>query len=198
MARDLRELFKEDREKDQTRYILRKGHEKRFAERLEGAMPPGKKKGFPIFQIAAAVAVLVALGFYFFSGNTATEGSVPTTVVDMDKEEKSPKSLSLGDLSPDLKKVEDYYVANINLTLAKLEVSEDNKSLVDSFMEQLSELNTEYERLNTELNTIGPNDQTINAQIKNLQLRLQLLQRLKTKLNELKTSKNEQTTTSTI
>ncbi|MGI9552700.1 MAG: hypothetical protein ACR2MT_15965, partial [Aurantibacter sp.] len=67
-----------------------------------------------------------------------------------------------------------------------------NKGLVDSYLEQLSELDEEYRRLNVELNEIGPNDQTINALIQNLQLRLELLYKLKNKLNELKSSENEQ------
>ena len=82
-------------------------------------------------------------------------------------------------------------MATINLELAKLEVSQENKDLVDGFMERLAELNVEYQRLNKELNTIGPNDQTISALIQNLQLRLRLLQKLKDTLIELKSSKNE-------
>ena len=76
--------------------------------------------------------------------------------------------------------------------MAKLEVSPDTKGLIDSFMEQLNNLNLEYKTLNNELKELGPNDQTITALIENLQLRLQLLQKLKRKLNELKLSKNEQ------
>jgi len=94
--------------------------------------------------------------------------------------------------------VESYYTANINLELSRLEISEENEALINSFMEQLEALNTEYKNLNNELNEIGPNDQTISALIQNLQLRLQLLQKLKKKLNELKTSKNEQVETNII
>ena len=104
----------------------------------------------------------------------------------------------MGDLSPDLKKIENYYVANINLELSRLEVSDENRGLVDDFMSRLSELDKEYQRLNTELNEIGPNDQTINALIKNLQLRLQLLQKLKLKLDQLKSSENEQVTSKSV
>ena len=100
-------------------------------------------------------------------------------------------NISLGDLSPDLKKLEQYYVANINLELAQLQVSKENRDLVDGYMSRLSELNDEYQRLNNELNQMGPNEQTVAALIKNLQLRLQLLQKLKEKLNEIKIKKNE-------
>ena len=117
---------------------------------------------------------------------------IQTTVVSKGENVDDLEGISLGDLSPDLKKVENYYVANINLELSNLHVSEDNKAMVDSFMEQLLTLNEEYKILNEELNKIGPNDQTISAIIKNLQLRLELLQKLKKKINKLKTSKNEQ------
>lgn len=117
---------------------------------------------------------------------------IPTTVVDKNTNIENKTGISLGDLSPDLKKVESYYVANINLELAKLAVSDDNKEVVDGYMERLADLNSEYKNLIYELNQIGPNDQTISALIKNLQLRLQLLQQLKMKLNELQSSKNEQ------
>ena len=112
--------------------------------------------------------------------------------MDNDNPNGDVQGISLGDLSPDLKKIETYYITTINLQLAELADDPVNKDLVDSYMERLAELNKEYHRLNQELNELGPNDQTISALINNLQLRLQLLQKLKTKLNQLKSSKNEQ------
>ena len=114
------------------------------------------------------------------------------TVVDRENPSIEDQGISLGDLSPDLRKIETYYTTNINLQLAELADDPGNKELVDSYMDRLAELNKEYQRLNQELNELGPNDQTINALINNLQLRLQLLQKLKSKLNQLKSSKNEQ------
>jgi len=142
-------------------------------------------------KIAAAIVVFLglgALGYHYV--NSSDSGQLPQTIVHVSEEKAT--GISLGDLSPELEKVENYYVTNINLELSKLEVSSDNKVLVGSYMERLADLNTEYERLNTELNAIGPNDQTITALINNLQLRLQLFYKLKEKLNELKSSKNEQ------
>jgi flagellar motility protein MotE (MotC chaperone) len=102
-----------------------------------------------------------------------------------------PSGVSLGDLSPDLRKLEQYYTASINLELASLDISEENRELADDYISRLGDLNTEYKQLNEELNEIGPNEQTITAMIQNLQYRLQLLLKLKEKLNELKSSKNE-------
>jgi hypothetical protein len=99
--------------------------------------------------------------------------------------------ITLGDLSPDLKKVEDYYMTGINVQLASLKFTEDNKALIEGYMRQLSELNDEYKNLNAELNTNGPSEATITAMIDNLKLRLELLFKLKNKLKELKNQKDE-------
>jgi len=194
MSQDLRELFEKEREEQKP--TMESGHEERFLERLDEELPSEKKSSFGLLKIAAAIVLLITAGYFGFK--KFSKEPIKETIVNRGDEVKEPKVISFGDLSPDLKKVENYYVANINLELSKLEVSKDNKALVDSFMNQLESLNTEYNRLNNELNQIGPNDQTISALIQNLQLRLQLLQKLKKKLNDLNTSKNEQVETNII
>jgi len=194
MARDLRKLFKEEQKEE--RFVMNEGHEKRFKDLLRKELPQQKKSSFFILKIAASFLVLVGLGTFFFLNREAS--NIKTTVVEKSPVKEMQTGISLGDLSPDLKRVESYYVANINLELSKLNVSGDNKELVDSYLERLAELNVEYKNLNEELNRIGPNDQTITALIKNLQLRLQLLQQLKEKLNEVQSSKNEQYETNAV
>lgn len=191
MARDLRKLFAEQREKEKP--SMKHGHEERFLARLEEQLPQERKPSFGILKMAATLLLLCGLGLLVYL--TLDRSTEEPQIVKEDTKVEEQKGISLGDLSPDLKKLETYYVANINLELSKLEVSNENKALIDSFMEQLDALNSEYLNLNDELNEIGPNDQTISALIQNLQLRLQLLQKLKRKLNELKTSKNEQVET---
>ncbi|WP_297765932.1 hypothetical protein [uncultured Muriicola sp.] len=188
MKQDLREIFKAERVK---KHQLKEGHEARFTKRLEEAFPETKRSRFYLFGIAASVVVLVGLSFVFFQ-NTATEEPAKTVVI---PNKPVHQGISLGDLSPDLKLVETYYVNSINLELASLEMSPDNKVVVDDFMGRISELNKEYNLLNNELNEVGPNEQTIGALIKNLQLRLQLLLKLKEKLHQLKSSENETATT---
>jgi len=187
MGQDLRDLFKEERKQ---KFSLKEGHEARFLEKLDDTLPIKKKSSIQLWYVAASVIVLVGIGIFGYLQSKKDNG-IPTTIVDKGNLEEN-SDFSFGDLSPDLKKVENYYVANINLELSKLEISDENKGLVDSFMDRLSELNLEYKELNKELIELGPNDQTINALIENLQLRLQLLQKLKKKLNQLKSSKNEQ------
>src|SRR6056297_344131 len=191
MEQDLRELF--NRERAANGDGLKEGHILRFEKKLDNAMPIAKKR-LGQWKIAASILVLCCLGLASYLQFVEKDIEAPTLV----KTAKEGSSFSLGDLSPDLKKIESYYVANINLEFSKLEVSEDNKAVVDSFMDRLSELSDEYEGLTLELNEMGPNDQTISALIENLQIRLQLLQKLKKKLNQLKSSKNEQIHSNTI
>ena len=195
MGQDLRELFKKERE--ERKFELKAGHEERFMQRLEKTLPKKKRPMLFLLKIAASIVIVAALGFIGYREFTKNK-TIPTTIVDTKKGVNEDGSFSFGDLSPDLRKVENFYVANINMELSRLEVSNENKDLVDSFMDRLSELNLEYEDLNKELNELGPNDQTISALIENLQLRLELLQKLKKKLNQLKPSKNEQITENSI
>lgn len=190
MRQDLREMFKKERSEQQ--FNLKEGHETRFLDRLDHALPKQKNVDFGILKIAASVLLVVGLSFFGYLQFSKDDKVTTTTITDTETTSETNTDFSLGDLSPDLKKVENYYVAHINMELSKLEVSDDNKELIDSYMERLAELNAEYKALNEELNDLGPNDQTIAALIENLQLRLQLLQKLKKKLNQVKTSKNEQ------
>lgn len=194
MAQDLRELFRKANKEE--RYSMKEGHKERFSRLLDKEFPEKRKPFMFTWGLAASVVVLLGLGMFIFKMQEQ-DGIESTTIVKQPAVAES-KNISLGDLSPDLKKVEDYYVVNINMELSKLDISKDNKALVDSYMEQLSGLDQEYKVLNNELNAMGPNDQTITALIKNLQLRLQLLLKLKNKLNELKSSENETVTTNVI
>jgi len=192
MAQDLRKLFEKQREAK--KFQMKENHEERFLARLDDELPIQEKSHFSLWKIAASILILVGVGWFAFQQLRPDTDPIKTTVVDKDNTTEKTEGISLGDLSPDLKKVENYYVANINFELSKLEISEENRAMVDGFMDRLQELNFEYKRLNTELNQIGPNDQTIAALIKNLQLRLELLHKLKEKLNTLKSSKNEHDT----
>ncbi len=174
------------------------GHEARFETRLEEAFQEKKPRPFFWLGIAASVVALLGMAFWIFQKDPALPEGEGTLVEQQSDTISSPSTLSLGDLSPDLRKLEEYYTASINLELASLDISDENREVADNFITRLSDLNTEYKQLNEELNEIGPNEQTITAMIKNLQYRLQLLLKLKEKLNELKSSKNETVQSSSI
>jgi len=187
MAQDIRKLFEEEN-KLHTHHMT-EGHEKRFLKKLDEALPADsvKRSSFSFMRIAASVVLLIGLSFgaYKFFESPPVESQ---QVVSAEESEKDTKLKSLGDISPDLKKVEDYYLANINLELSKVKLTPENKELFDGYVVKLEELNKEYERLSIELTENGPNELTVSALIDNLKLRLNLLYRLKEQLQDLKDS----------
>ncbi|MBL86678.1 MAG: hypothetical protein CMO82_08480 [Winogradskyella sp.] len=177
MAQDLRNLFEKDRLTQRAK--MSQDHEARFLDKLDKELPiENKSSGFSFLNIAASVVVLLGLSFgaykYF---QTPIDVESKQEIVDTDLK-------TLGDVSPDLKKVEDYYLASINLELSKVELTPQNKELFDGYVLRLQELNKEYDKLLEELNENGPNSVTLDALIENLKLRLNLVMRLKDKLEE--------------
>jgi len=153
-----------------------------------------KSSSFGFMRIAASIVVLIGLSFgayKFFSTPPKVEGQ---EVVTTEKKDENTQMKSLGDISPDLKKVEDYYLANINLELSKVKLTPENKELFDSYVLKLEELNKEYDKLSLELTKNGPNELTVSALIDNLKLRLNLLYRLKEQLKDLNESYLDQET----
>lgn len=193
MAQDLRDLLRN--EQNDSHNTMSDGHEARFLKKLDDALPVESsiKKRYSVLQLAASIIVLLGLayGAYMFFQPEETIGN---KVVNNDSDAVQEDQLkSLGDISPDLKKVEDYYLANINLELSKIKQTKENKELFDGYVLRLAELNQEYKRLTVELTENGPNELTVSALIDNLKLRLNLLYRLKEQLNDLNTSEDSKT-----
>ncbi|WP_104734352.1 hypothetical protein [Hanstruepera ponticola] len=189
MAQDIRDVIKNDKTPVHTK--MQEGHEARFLKKLEEQLPEEKLKSWSWLRIAASVVIALGLGYgaynYFkIDGPNVIEPKV----VDANTQEATMKSL--GDISPDLKKVEDYYLANINLELSKVKLTPENKELIDGYLNQLGELNKEYKKLSVELTNSGPNELTVNALITNLKLRLNLMYRLKEQLKTLSNSQSNQ------
>lgn len=174
---------------------MESGHEDRFLEKMKQMQAqPTEKKGSNWWKIAAAAVVLIGLSYFGFKqlqGEQIGTELVEQTTLPETETEMAPQ-FTMGDLSPDLKKIEDFYLNGINVQLASLEENDENKELIDGYMERLAELDQEYKVLNIELNKVGPTEATITALIDNLKLRLELLFKLKNKLKELKESENEQ------
>ncbi len=192
MAKDIRELFKNDNQQSDKQ--MSHGHEARFLDKLDQALPQKKQSNWTFLNIAASIVIVIGLGFggYTFFKQDAN----PITIVDTEQPKPetntTTKTMTLGDISPDLKKVEDYYVANINLELSKLKLTPENKELFDGYVLRLEELNAEYKSLSTELTDNGPDEHTVNALIQNLKFRLNLMYRLKEQLNQLNNMKASQ------
>ena len=185
MKQDIRKLLEEDSKLEKGQ--MPQGHEARFMEVLEKELPVKKSNSFFFLKIAAAMVIMLGLGYGVFTKMESK--TIDPKVVEV--EEKMPQIHSLGDISPDLKMVENYYLANINMELAKMTYAPENMELIDGYLKRLSDLNKEYKSLNNELAETGPNIETVDALINNLKLRLKLLQRLKDQLNELNKTNDE-------
>ncbi len=180
---------------------LSKGHKARFESKLDTAFSGNIQEtdnGVSWMKIAAIAVIFLAVSFFGYQQLTKTDSfpadgnqnSVVETAPENTESANSPK-LTLADISPDLKIVEEYYMTGINVQLASLKITEENRDVVEGYMQRLAELDREYNNLNAELSKVGPTEATVTALIDNLRLRLDLLFKLKNKLKELKTQDNE-------
>lgn len=200
MAQDIRKIIKNHKPEPSE---LPKEHKARFEAKLEKAfsetVSKEKRTAIPWLKIAAMIVVLVSVGFFGYQQlsehNAVIDGATHNSIVDTSNEQTDTNGrpiLTLADISPDLKKIEDYYTVGINIQLASLTITDENSELVKGYMERLAELDNEYATLNLELNKMGPSEATIAPLIDNLKMRLDLLLKLKNKLNELNTQHNEE------
>jgi hypothetical protein len=195
MAQDIREIMKVKASQEPR---LPVGHEARFKARLQANFGLDKSaiqvKNTELFwmKIAALTIAFIAVsmfGYHQLSQNNENDSFVERSPTTQPKE--NVKLVRLADISPDLKRVEEYYITGINKRLASLKITTDNKDVIDGYMQQLTVLDLEYESLNIELTEVGPSEETITALVDNLKMRLELLMKLKTKLKELKNHTNE-------
>ncbi|WP_299680304.1 hypothetical protein [uncultured Tenacibaculum sp.] len=177
MPKDIRNLVKDFQEEN---IELSQNHEGKFLNKLEEAFPE-EKKSYRWLYAVASIVVLLGLGIKFYPG----------LVKDQPKENEVLEQVSLGEISPEMKKIEDYYLTAINYEIASLNVTPDNKALLDEYFEKISKLDTDYKRLNQKLKTDGITNEIINSLITNLQLRLQLLIHLKDQLSDLQSKENK-------
>ena len=189
MKQDLRKMMRNRPEEKQE---LPAGHENRFADKLakEFGEEPQKSKT-PWLQWGVAAVLIMGLGFFGWNAlNTPEIEGVE--MADIDNTVVINKQVTMADISPELKQIENFYKTNINMQLASLEFSEENQELVDGYMQRLGDLDTAYRQLSVEMTEVGPTEVILTAQIDNLKFRLELLFKLKEKLKELKNQNDEQ------
>lgn len=155
---------------------LSKNHRNTFEAKLQRELHNKKTGTNQFLKIAASFLVLVGLGasFFYFSQSTVVEKPIEVAKIE-----------SLGSISPELKTIENYYLASIQAEISNLEETPENKELLKGYLEKLGELTNDYKILTQELNDEGLNEKTINALIENLQQRLSLMHQLKEQLNSL-------------
>lgn len=185
MQQDIRDSVKDFKE---NKIELSANHFNKFEALLEKELhqQKPKKKNFKWLSIAASVVLLISLGVKFY----------PTENIEIPVKEV--KEISLGSVSPEFETIEKYYKNSISLEISQLEMTDENKEIIDNYLIKITELTKEYKSLTLELNENGVNDATIDALIRNLQLRLQLLKRLKKQLKQLKNLNKTQNETQII
>lgn len=182
MKQDLRELFRKERERQKP--ALRDGHKERFAALLEEELPQGRETNrFLFLKLAASVVILLGIGWLFYPTSALDPvQQVVESSMDMEQETVPDKVFDLQEIAPEFEKIENFYLASLNLELANLEVNDRNRGMIDSFMDQLAGLDKEYQHLNQELFEYGANSQTLEAMINNLQFRLELFKHVKSRM----------------
>jgi len=161
MKQDLRKLFEKERSVNHER---RPDHEDQFIQKLYSELPEKKHNSFLALKIAASIAIFICIGLFTFYLNDNNDARI------------------LGNISPELKEIEDFYVSNINLEILIIQNSSKNKAVVSRYMNRLNYLRNEYDSISEELNEEGPNSYNIQATINNLKLQLELLQELRIQL----------------
>ncbi len=184
MPKDIRGILKEAQTNSKE---LKENHRLRFEQRLQQLHEP-KKKNYFFLKVAASLVVLLSIGYFSFFNK-------PT---DIEQQIVEPRITNLSSISPEMQKVESYYLAAINYEIVSLEITPENKEVLDNYLSKIGKLTEDYKRLNNELSEKGINEKTINSLITNLQLRLQILLQLKDTLNEMIISKNIENEDTTI
>ena len=181
MLKDIKEIIKEN---EGEKLEMLSNHRQRFENRLQKQQPK-KRKNYLFLKIAASILILISAG-YFLIGNNDLQPDVIDEKID------------LAAISPELKQIENNYETAINYELLGIEVTDNNKEILDSYLEKVSVLSDDYKVLSKKLITDDINENIVNALINNLQLRLQLLLELKDKLKEIKSNKTIQNEDNTI
>lgn len=188
MQKDIKNLLKEYQPKN---VEISKNHANKFEELLQKELhqQKPKKKNYKWLSVAASIILIFSLAIKFYPTK-----NIDTPIIKDSLKNIEQKEISLGSISPEFQTIEDYYRKSINLEISQLELTNDNKEIVNGYLVKITELTNEYKLLTQELNIKGVNDATIDALINNLQLRLQLLKRLQKQLKQLKnlnTTQNE-------
>jgi hypothetical protein len=143
------------------------GHEKRFERKLKYTQTNKNKTSWKWLSVAASVVLI--FGFWLGSNH-----------------EK--KQLELADISPKMEEVQNYFVSTINQELKSLEKNRslDTETVIEEALDQLEELEDNYNMFIVELNTTGNKSKIINAMIKNYQQRLEILQNVLEQIEQIK------------
>jgi hypothetical protein len=180
MKVEIREKFK----KEKMLREMPKGHRPLFEQRLQKELHTKSKSPAKYLMIAASVIVLFSLGYLLSQVQHSPRQIMKPASV----------QVSLEEFSPELKKIETYYLTAINFEMANLNVTEENKMILDTYFRKMNAMTNEYQVQSGKLDINKVDEELINNLIDNLQMRLQLMIELKNELKKLKSKKDEKNT----
>jgi len=160
------------------------GHEARFVNKLNA----GSNIKTPVikraWRIAATVAILIGMGFYFNRVNNVTDTPEFQAV--------STAGLSLKDISPELAEVEFFYTAHIQQMAEKFApIDTDLVVHHKNLLKQLELLEEDYNDLKLELEINYADERVVSSMIQNYRFRLQIIEQFYTQINTNNLSKIE-------
>ncbi len=177
MKVDIKEKLKEEKMLRE----LSNNHRSDFERKLQKELHEKSGGVRQYLMIAASVIVLFTMGYMIsLTQDTPRE-----------KVQAPSASVSLEEFSPELKKIENYYLTAINMELANLEVTDANKLVLQEYFRKMNSLTNEYKLQSEQLQINKIDEELINNLIDNLQMRLQLMIELKNELKEFKNKDNE-------
>ncbi|HUS86644.1 MAG TPA: hypothetical protein VMW76_05330 [Bacteroidales bacterium] len=149
------------------------GHFERFTAKLEArsVAAPKKVSVLPYLLRAATVAILVTLSSLWAWEHVLSPKS---------------KMMTLGEVSPEYREVEQYYVRQVNLMedeILTIDIYNDPRQK-DMLLQELENMDSMYEELKKDLKT-NPNDERIiNAMIEHYQAKVDVMNYIISQLKE--------------
>lgn len=155
------------------------GHFERFRMKLQHANL-GKRFHIPYYLRIAAVLLFVSI-----SSIAIYEYIRPS--------QESAKGYTIGQISPEYREVEDFFIHTINTKYNVLEsLNKGDNEQTKMIRDELKEMDIVFQNLSKELQHEPTNERLINAMIQHYQMKLEILNSIIDQLEEIKqiTSKN--------
>ena len=156
------------------------GHFNRFKNLLEEQTSVKKISVLPQLLKVAAIIVLVVLSSLWTYDKVFSN--------------QNEKGLSLSDVSPEYREVEQFFVQEVSFKYNQIKNSDflSDSTQKIMIMEELSEMDSIYNSMKKDLKTSPNDERVINAMIEHYQLKLEVMTNLLEQLQEINTN-NKQT-----
>ena len=180
MKVDIREKIKREKMLRE----LSEDHRSIFEKKLQKELHTKAVLPKRYLSIAAAVIMIFSVGYLITQSSQTPRQQLEPKV----------SKVNIEEYSPELKKIENYYLTAISFEMSKLEMTDENKAVLDEYFNRMKLLTQEYEKQIEQLDYDKIDETLINNMIDNLQQRLNLMIELKKELKKLKSKENEELT----